>query len=214
MVDTESNDDELFSMDELEKDLKRPRGGRRIVWFVAGLVLGVAGTILLPRYAAPYLPFGGGGELLTGPVLSEERDGDRLLLTIEAEQGAFIAGFSRRVSEIALLVEPGDTVTISAEDYDPFIEDPDFEGVRKAHGTREAGVPASGAEVPGPGAVSRDSAVRRDSATAPDSTAAPAARAAPDSAAVDTIGRGAGDGATADTTGSVRSSRRSGRGVG
>ena len=44
-----------------------------------------------------------------------------------------------------MLVEPGDTVTIAVDDYDPFIEDPDFEGVRK-------GVPPSDtrSETPAP----------------------------------------------------------------
>lgn len=194
MADTDSKDDELFSMDELEKDLRRPRGARRLAWFVAGLVLGVAGTILLPRYAAPYLPFGGGGEVLTGPVLSEERDGERLLLTIEAAQGAFIASFSRRVSEIALLVEPGDTVTISVADYDPFIEDPDFEGVRKAH--RTPGTATGEAAEASPTRGEPD--IRnRDSLPSPDTLAADGA------GSPDTVGMGAADtvetGAAADT---------------
>lgn len=195
MVDTEANDDELFSMDELEKNLKRPRGGRRLAWFVAGLLLGVAGTILLPRYAGPYLPFGGGGELLTGPVLSEERDGERLLLTIEAAQGAFIASFSRRVSEIALLVEPGDTVTISVEDYDPFIEDPDFEGVRKAHGAAAGATPLT------PGAATPEADRPIDEA---DSVSAPAATegaaAGDTSGAAEPATTGSGADSVADTT--------------
>lgn len=179
MAEPDSNDDELFSMDELEKNLKRPRGGRRLLWFAAGLVLGVAGTILLPRYAAPYLPFGGGGELLTGPVLSEERDGERLLLTIEARQGAFIASFSRRVSEIALLVEPGDTVTISVGDYDPFIEDPDFEGVRKARRVGEGGdTPAGAGADPAERTMPPADSVSSPAGSVADSVAADTARVA------------------------------------
>ncbi|MFV1986131.1 MAG: hypothetical protein ACC682_02530 [Gemmatimonadota bacterium] len=129
-----SNDDELFSMDDLEKDLKKGRGGRRLPWFAVGLILGIAGTIFVPGLLAPYLPglFRGDPEILSGPVLAKERDGDRLLLTIQTEPGALIASFSERVAEIALLVDRGDTVTIAVDDYDPFIEDPDFEGVRKA----------------------------------------------------------------------------------
>lgn len=191
MADTDSNDDELFSMGELEKDLRRPRGARRLAWFVAGLVLGVAGTILVPRYAGPYLPFGGGGVILTGPVLSEERDGERLLLTIEADQGAFIASFSRRVSEIALLVEPGDSVTISVKDYDPFIEDPDFEGVRKAHRAPGAG-PQGEAGGPAPAGGEPDTP-DRDSLPAPDTAAAD------DAGSPDTVGVGGDAGAAADT---------------
>ncbi|MDH3734193.1 MAG: hypothetical protein OEU54_11700, partial [Gemmatimonadota bacterium] len=129
-----TNEDEIFSMDDLEKDLKKTRGARRLPWFSAGLVLGIAGTIFAPRLLAPYLPdsLRGDREILSGPVLGKEMDGDRLLLTIQTEPGALIASFSSRVSEIALLVDPGDTVTIAVPDYDPFVEDPDFEGVRKA----------------------------------------------------------------------------------
>jgi len=153
MSDLGSEGDELFSMDELEKDLKKKRkaggGGRRAPWFLAGLLLGIAGTVFLPGLLSPYLPavFGGNRELLTGPILAEERDGDRLLLTVQAEPGAFIASFTQRVAEIAMLVAPGDTVTLAVDDYDPFIEDPDFEGVRKssASAVREGGPAGSDA---------------------------------------------------------------------
>jgi hypothetical protein len=74
--------------------------------------------------------------------MAVELDGDRLLLTVHAEPGAFIASFTERVAEISMLVDVGDTVTLAVPDYDPFIENPDFEGVRK--GT--------------PGAVSEDAA--------------------------------------------------------
>lgn len=133
MDKTGSKDEELFSMDDLEKDLKKGRPPRRLTWFGAGLILGIAGTILVPIFLAPYLPavFSGNKEILSGPVLAKERDGDRLLLTIQTEPGALIASFSERVSEIGMLVEPGDTVTIAVDDYDPFVTDPDFEGVKK-----------------------------------------------------------------------------------
>jgi len=184
MADLGSDGDELFSMDELEKNLKKSRkgrGGRRAPWLLAGLVLGIAGTVFVPRLLAPYLPdlFGGHGEILTGPVLAEERDGDRLLLTIQAEQGAFIASFTQRVAEIGMLVAPGDTVTLAVEDYDPFIENPDFEGVRK-------------------GAAPSDRQPGGDAAATPSGTGAAAdttggaASAAPDSAASTPGDQGAG----------------------
>lgn len=135
MEDVGTSDEELFSMEDLEKDLKKGRGGRRWLWLLIGLATGVAGTIAAPIFLTPYLPDGllGGGdlEILSGPVLGEERSGERLLLTIETEPGALIASFTQRVDEIALLVDPGDIVTIGVEDYEPFVEDPDFEGVKK-----------------------------------------------------------------------------------
>ncbi len=150
MDELESNDDEMFSMDDLEKDLKKSRGARRLPWFGAGLILGIAGTIFIPGLVAPYVPglFGGEREILSGPVLAKERDGDRLLLTIDTEPGALIASFSERVAEIDLLVDRGDTVTIAVDDYDPFIEDPDFEGVRKATAEPQAATDPAGASDP------------------------------------------------------------------
>ena len=158
MDEVGSNDDELFSMDDLEKDLKKGRGARRLPWLVTGLVLGIAGTILVPRFLGPYLPavFGPRGERLTGPVLAEERDGDRLLLTLQTEPGALIASFTQRVAEIALLVEPGDTVSILVDDYDPFVEDPDFEGVRKASALPGGMSPAGGTAAPADSVAAED----------------------------------------------------------
>ncbi len=142
-------------MDDLEKDLKKTRGARRLPWFGAGLVLGIAGTIFVPVLLAQYLPsvFQSDREILTGPVMAEELDGDRLLLTIHAEPGAFIASFTERVSEISMLVEVGDTVSLAVSDYEPFIENPDFEGVRKGtpgaaagDAPRETAPPATGSD--------------------------------------------------------------------
>lgn len=157
-----------YSMQELQKDLKRVKGGRRLLWFLVGLALGIAGAVVVPPLARPYLPggLGGGGELLVGTILEEEREGDRLLLTVDADRGALIASFTRRVSEIALLVEPGDSLTLRAPDYEPFLEDPDIESIRKPR-LRETVVPGGD-----------ESRADTAGAAAPDS--APSAPAAPD----------------------------------
>jgi hypothetical protein len=133
MNDMESSLDDPYPMDELEKDLKRAKGPRRAPWLLGGLVLGIAGTLLLPPLLRPYLPdsFRGEVEMVTGPILGEERDGDRLLLTIQAEQGALLATFTERVAEIDLLVGVGDTVSLGVSRYQPFVENPTFEGVKK-----------------------------------------------------------------------------------
>ncbi len=129
---------EDFSMEDLEKDLKKGCGGRRWLWFLIGLGVGVGCTLVAPRYLAPYLPdsLRGSREILIGPVLAMERTDGRVLLTIAAEPGAFIASFTERVDEIALLVDPGDIVTIAVPDYEPFVENPDLEGVKKGSGTQ------------------------------------------------------------------------------
>jgi hypothetical protein len=139
MNDTTSPTDDVYSMDEFEQDLKKAKGGRRTLWFLAGLLIGIAGTLVLPPLLRPYLPdsLRGSQELAIGPVLAEQREGDRLLLTVQAEQGAMLATFTERVPEIDLLVGVGDTVTLGVPRYQPFVENPSFEGVKKADSTSE-----------------------------------------------------------------------------
>lgn len=177
MNDTTSPSDDVYSMDELEKDLTRARGGRRAPWLLAGIVIGIAGTLFLPPLVQPYLPesLRGSQELATGPVLAEQREGARLLLTVQAEQGAMLATFTERVAEIDLLVAVGDTVTLGVARYQPFVENPKFEGVRKAAGSEAAGAAEgeSGAEQPGLGqSTEGPGRVDPDAATAPDSSEA------------------------------------------
>ncbi len=183
--------DEVYSMGDLETDLKKSRGARRAPWFLVGLVLGIAGTIAVPRYLGPYLPeaLRGNREILSGPVLGEERDGNRLLLTIDTEPGALIASFSRRVNEIALLVEVGDEVTIAVPDYEPFVENPDFEGVKKRAGRAAAGQPARPdsalrAGTPPAGTESGGPGVADSLPSTPPDTGAVRRPAGPDSAGV------------------------------
>jgi hypothetical protein len=78
---------------------------------------------------------------LEGPVLGKRLEEGRLLLTVDALQGAVLATFSERVAEIDLLVDVGDTITLGVTGYEPFIDDPAFRGVRKAAQTPAAGRP-------------------------------------------------------------------------
>lgn len=101
--------------------------------FLLGVAVGVAGTMLGPRLAGPYLPeiFGGKVELVEGKALRKERREDRLLLTVLTEEGAILATFGRRAAEIDLLVDEGDTLVLALRRYEPFVMDPPIEGVRK-----------------------------------------------------------------------------------
>ena len=112
----------------------KPR--RRLPAFLIGLLLGVAGTILVPTYLGSYLPSFLRGETVTveGPVLAKQRPsegGDRLLLTVQAAQGAMLVTFTERVSEIDLLVDEGDVVSLGVKRYEPFVENPAVRGVEK-----------------------------------------------------------------------------------
>ena len=134
-------------MEDLELGLedrpKKVKGGLAFIVFLIGIGIGVTGTLLAPRYLSPYLPagLGGGGENLEGPVLGKRQEEGRLLLTVDALQGAVLATFSERVAEIDLLVDVGDTITLGVTGYEPFIDDPVFRGVRKATPTPAAAQP-------------------------------------------------------------------------
>lgn len=121
--------------------------GRRWPWLLAGFALGIAAALLVPRYLTPYLPtpFRPGELQVRGPVLAEQREEDRLLLTVETEQGAILATFRRQVEEIALLVDEGDTVTLGLRQVAPFVEEPTLVGVYKGRPPAGAGAEGGGA---------------------------------------------------------------------
>lgn len=134
---------------------KPGRRRRRWPWFVAGLVLGVLAAVFVPDLARPYLPglLRGGGEEVRGPVLAKRVEDDRLLLTVDTERGALLAVVRRRVPEIDLLVEEGDSVSLSVDAYAPLVEDPVIAAVRKPGGRR---VPLDSGSPDDPGEVAPD----------------------------------------------------------
>lgn len=149
--------------------------------FLIGLVAGVLGTLFLPRILGPYLPqsLRGADQEMVGVVTAKERQADQLLLTVDSESGAVLATFSRRVAEIALLVDPGDSVTLALREADPFVHDPRIvrvakvtpsdRGVADAVRDTPAEVPAAADSSPSAAAVSRDS----DTTAVPDSAGTP-----------------------------------------
>lgn len=54
-----------------------------------------------------------------------------MLLTVSTPQGALLATFTQQLSEIDLLVEERDEVTLGLAQYAPFIHDPVIKGVMK-----------------------------------------------------------------------------------
>ena len=63
--------------------------------------------------------------------MKKQHDPDRLLLTISSSEGAVLATFKKKVAEISLLIEEGDTVTLKVQSYQPFVDDPTVMRVRK-----------------------------------------------------------------------------------
>lgn len=134
------------------------RRRRRWPWLVAGVVLGVVGTVFMPGLVGPYLPTGLRPSLqeVRGAVLGKRSEGDRLLLTVDTERGALLATFRQRVPEIDLLVEEGDSVVLGLSEYAPLVEDPVLEAVSKGRGPGGGGPEATPAEEERPGSGEPD----------------------------------------------------------
>ncbi len=122
---------------------------RVVVTFLLGIVFGAVLALVAAPLARPRLPqaIGGGGVTLDGAVASKQRQEDRLLLTVVTQQGAAIlATFKRRISEVALLVEIGDSLTLAVPRYQPFMEDPQIVRVAKGGAYRPTGETEIGPE--------------------------------------------------------------------
>ncbi len=104
-----------------------------IAGLILGLVVGVLGAVMAPRILGPRLPaaWTGGGETTEGTVVAKLRETDRLLLKVDTPQGAVLATFKEMLNEIDLLVQEGDKVSLAVSRYQPFIENPVIERVRK-----------------------------------------------------------------------------------
>lgn len=104
-----------------------------VVVFIAGVGLGYSATYLPSQYVDPYLPpvLQAEGMAVKGHVVEKQREADRLLLTVSTPSGALLATFPSHITEIDLLVEKGDTVTLGLRAYEPFVEDPVIKAVMK-----------------------------------------------------------------------------------
>ena len=104
-----------------------------IVAFLIGLVLGAVGVLLVEPFLSRSLPEAVRGKLETvsGRVTAKRMADNGLLLTVVTAEGATLATFTKRVNEIDLLVEPGDSISLSMPQYDPFLRDPEIGRVVK-----------------------------------------------------------------------------------
>ena len=128
-----------------------------LVFFIllVGIALGIVGTIFAPDVSGPYLPEAfrvNKAETIDGEVVRKLREAERLLLTVQTTQGAILVTFKKKVAEIDLLVQQGDTITLGLSRYEPFVDEPAIERVRKQEPTprpkASALRPSPGAEVP------------------------------------------------------------------
>jgi len=101
--------------------------------FFVGLVLGAVLVLIGPRVAGPYLPeaLKGKVEAVEGEVIRKQREPDRLLITVVTPRGALLATFKKKIPEVDLLVAEGDALTLGLHRFEPFVEDPAIQSVRK-----------------------------------------------------------------------------------
>jgi hypothetical protein len=118
-----------------------------VVTLIAGILLGIAGTIYLPDAVRPYLPesFTGKETMVKGIVLTKQRTAKALLLTANTSQGAVLATITKGIDEVDLLVGPGDTIDFTLKTYNPFIYNPKIAKVVKSDQTP---VPSPEASLP------------------------------------------------------------------
>jgi len=123
--------------------MKRWRG---TLLFLIGLVLSMVLVVIGPRVAGPYLPeaLRGKVESVEGEVTRKPREPDRLLITIVTPRGAILATFNTRIPEVDLLVAEGDALTLGLRRFEPFVEDPAIESVRKKTPTESPKTGAAG----------------------------------------------------------------------
>jgi len=118
----------------------------RIVPFILGLVLGVLGAIFLPGYVRPYVPewVMGKATVVKGTVAAKQKKETVLLLTVNTSEGALLATFTRKVDEIALLVNEKDVIEFTLPKYAPLIDDPKITRILKDQIAASAPAPAGG----------------------------------------------------------------------
>lgn len=140
----------------------------KLLTFVLGIVLGAVVASLWPRFVTPRLPAGlrSSAAAVEGTVIRKQRDGERLLLTIDTPEGAALATFTEKVPEIDLLVEEADVVTLGLGGYEPFLENPTIRGVVKVEVAPESASPPPAEQILAPDADA-------DAAPPPSDTPAP-----------------------------------------
>ncbi len=110
-----------------------------LIIFLLGLGLGLSLPSLAPQYLDSFFPkiMKPSTQQVKGAVVRKQTDPNRLLLTISSKEGAILATFQEKITEISLLVDEGDTVTLAVKDYAPFVTDPPILRVKKP----DAGLP-------------------------------------------------------------------------
>jgi len=100
---------------------------------LVGLAIGVGGTILLPSAIEPYLvsALRAPRRSVEGQVIGKQREQGHVLVKVQTEEALILATFTKKVPEIDLLVEQGDSISLALANTGPFVDDPVIERVTR-----------------------------------------------------------------------------------
>ena len=104
-----------------------------LITFLLGVGLGLSLPSLAPQYLDSFFPkiMKPSTQEVKGAVVKKQNNPNRLLITISSKDGAILATFRKKITEISLLVEEGDRVTLALKEYAPFVTDPKILRVKK-----------------------------------------------------------------------------------
>ena len=113
---------------------------------LVGFAIGVGGTILLPSAIEPYLvsALRAPRRFVEGQVIGKQREQGHVLLKVQTEEALILATFTKKVPEIDLLVERGDSISLGLANTGPFVDDPVIERVMRPRSSQppDSGQPA------------------------------------------------------------------------
>jgi len=107
--------------------------------FIIGFVIGISIASLFSDLLQPYFPevLKPEKEAIEGKVTAKQVKQDKLLFTVSAPQGAILVTFSEKLSEIDLLIEEEDMITLGLHQYEPFVTNPTIRRVIKVEQRRD-----------------------------------------------------------------------------
>jgi small basic protein len=113
---------------------------------LVGVAIGVGSTILLPSAIEPYLvsALRAPRRPVEGQVIGKQREQGHVLLKVQTDGALVLATFTKKVPEIDLLVEQGDSITLGLANTGPFVDDPVIERVMRPRSSQppDSGHPA------------------------------------------------------------------------
>src|SRR3989442_12456368 len=96
---------------------------------LVGFVIGVGGPVCFPPPIEPYLvsALRAPRRSVEGQVIGKQREQGHVLLKVQTEEALILATFTKKVPEIDLLVEQGDSISLALANTGPFVDDPVIE---------------------------------------------------------------------------------------